>query len=98
MDTVIIYGYLLDPVYYYRKIEPLTQTYPGRIKYAGFIDDKQKMYDSLSDVYCTAAKPWNLVKRECRLTNTRYHGPDPYTGQSMTDDQIFLVWKDQLGL
>jgi len=98
METVILYGYMVDPVYYYSRIEPLTKKYPGRIRYAGFIDDKQKMYDSVSDVYCAVNKPWSLVKRECRLTGTRYHGPDPHTGESMTDDQIFAVWKDHLGL
>jgi hypothetical protein len=98
MDAVILYGYLSNPIYYYSRIQPLTKKYPGRIKYAGFIDDKQKMYDSISDVYRAAAKPWSLVKRECRLTNTRYHGPDAYTGETMTDDQMFAVWKNELGL
>lgn len=103
MDTVIVYGYLLDPVYYYRKIEPLTKTYPGKIRFAGFIDNKQKLYDSLSDVYCAADKAGNMIKRECRLTNTRFHGPDgsqdsSHEKESMTDDQIFRVWENELGL
>ncbi len=98
MESVIIYGYLSDPIYYYSRIQPLAKKYPGRIRYAGFIDDRQKMYDSISDVYRAVAKSWSLIRRECRLTNTRYHGPDPSKGGSMTDDQIFAVWKDQLGL
>jgi hypothetical protein len=98
MESVVLYGYLLDPVYYYVRIQPLTQKYPGRIRYAGFIDDKQKMYDSISDVYRAVARPWSLVKRECRLTNTSYHGPDPDAGEPMTDDQMFAVWKNELGL
>lgn len=103
MDTVIVYGYLLDPVYYYSQIEPLTKTYPGRIKFAGFIDNKQKVYDSLSDVYCTVSKPWSLVKKECHLTNTRFHGPDgspisSHEEELMTSNRIFQVWKHELGL
>lgn len=103
MDTVIVYGYLLDPVYYYRKIKPLTKTYPGRIRFAGFVDHKQKVYDSISDVYCAVSKPWSLVKKECLLTNTSFHGPDSFPGssheeESMTNDQIFTVWKNELGL
>jgi hypothetical protein len=97
MDTVIVYGYLLDPVYYYRTVEPLTKAYPGRIRFAGFMDNKQKIYDSISDVYSAVGKPWSLIQKECRLTNTRYHGPDHDAGESMTDDQIFALWKNQIG-
>ncbi|MFH1025070.1 MAG: hypothetical protein V1764_00130 [Nitrospirota bacterium] len=103
MDTVIVYGYLLDPVYYYRKIVPLTKTYVGRIKFAGFIDNKQKVYDSLSDVYCAVRKRGSLVEKECHITNTRFHGADSSPGsiheeESMTNDRIFQVWKQELGL
>jgi hypothetical protein len=103
MDTVIVYGYLLDPVYYYQKIEPLTKTYTGKIKFAGFIDNKQKVYDSLSDAYCTVSKPWSLVKKECNLTNTCFHGPDNspdnvHEEELMTNNQILDVWENELGL
>ncbi len=99
MEAVVIYGYLIDPIYYYSKIETLTKKYPGRIRFAGFMDNKQRMYDSISDVYRTVAKPWSLIKGECLLTNTRYHGPDSHDKEnSMTNDQIFAVWKSELGL
>jgi hypothetical protein len=98
MKTVILYGHMSDPVYYYSTIRPLTQKYPGRIKYAGFMDDKQQMYDSISDVYRSVARPWSLVRRECTLTNTMYHGPEACQGESLADDQIFTVWKNELGL
>ncbi len=99
MNTVILYGYLFDPVYYYDTIEPLTKKYPGQIKFAGFVDDRQKVYDSISDVYCAVSKPWSLVKVECNMTHTRFHGPDiDKKEESMTNDQIFSVWKKELEL
>jgi hypothetical protein len=98
MKTVTLYGYLFDPVYYYGTIEPLTRTYPGRIRFAGFIDNRQKMYDSISDVYCAVSKPWSPIGRECRMTHTRFHGLDVPEEESMTDEQIFAVWKKELGL
>ena len=99
METVTLYGYLIDPVYYYKEIVPLIKKYPGKIRFAGFIDDKQKIYDSLSDVYCTVGRAWSLVKRECALTSTRYHGPDISTKEeSMTNEQIFNVWEKELDL
>ncbi len=98
METVILYGYLVDPVYYYSAIAPLTKKYPGKIRYAGFVDDRQKLYDSISDVYRTGSRPWSSVETECRRTNTRFHGTGRHTEESMTDNQIFAIWKDQLGL
>jgi len=99
METVIIYGYLRDPIYYYKEIEPLTRKYPGKIKFAGFIDNKQNMYNSISDVYCSVKNPWSMVVQECLLTNTRYHGPElSNNSEPMTNEQIFLVWKKELGL
>lgn len=99
MNTIIIYGYLLDPQYYYREIEPLTKKYPGKIKFAGFVDDKQKMYDSISDVYCSIGKPWSMVRKECISTNTRYHGPDSSNREeTIKNDQILKIWINELGL
>ena len=99
MEKAIIYGYLLDPMYYYREVDPLTKKYPARIKFAGFIDDKQSMYDAISDVYCSIEEPWSMVKRECLLTNTRYHGPDSSNkDDTMSNDEILNVWMKELGL
>jgi hypothetical protein len=99
MNTVIIYGYLFDPIYYYREVEPLTKKYPKKIKFAGFVDNKQKIYDYISDVYCSVSKPWSMVRRECISTNTRYHGPDSSNkDETIMNDQIFKVWMNELGL
>lgn len=98
MKTVVLFGYLADPVYYYSRLEPLTRSCPGKIQFAGFLDDKQEMYRRISDVYRSAGAPWDPVRRECLLTGTRYHGPDPTCEQSMSNDDIFSVWKRELGL
>lgn len=98
METIILYGYLADPIYYYEKIVPLTRAHPGKIKFAGFMDDQQRMYDSVSDVYSSVSKPWSMTIRECIMTNTEYHGPEATISDSPTNDQIFQVWKDELEL
>jgi hypothetical protein len=97
MERVTIYGYLADPIYFYANVISLTKKYPGKIKYAGFVDDAQTIYDSVSDVYPTAHHG-NAVARECRLTGTRYHGPEPATDELLTNDQIFEAWKKELKL
>lgn len=98
MKTVLLFGYLADPVYYYSRLEPLTRSHPGKVQFAGFLDDKQEMYDKISDVYRSAGAAWDPVRRECLLTATGYHGPDPACGQPMGNDDIFPVWKRELGL
>lgn len=99
METVCLYGYMKDPVYYHNKIIPLTLKFRGRIKYAGFIDNKQRMYDAVSDIYSSVSKPWSMVGRECALTNTACHVPGiEGAGNRLTNDQIFEIWKNELAL
>lgn len=98
MQAVILYGHLADPIYYYQQIVPLTKSHPGKIKFAGFIDDQQKMYDSVSDVYASASKPWSIIQRECAITNTRYHDSEAPMDENMTNDQIYQIWEKELEL
>lgn len=99
METIFIFGHMKDPIYFYEKIIPLTTQHRGKIKYAGFVDDKQKMYDAVSDVYSSANKPWSLVGRECIMTDTGYHAPDSKCADRlMTNEQIFQIWKTELAL
>lgn len=99
MEVVIAFGYMKDPRYYYDKIVPLTIKHPGRIKYAGFMDDRQKMYDAVSDVYSSVNKPWSLVGYECAMTNTMFHAPEPLIADCrMTNEQIFEIWKNELAI
>ena len=99
MESVIIFGYMKDPAYYYNKIVPLTIKHRGKIKYAGFMDDRQKMYDAVSDVYIATNKPWSKVSYECIMTNTKLHAPEPMGAEGrMSNDQIFEIWKNGLSL
>jgi hypothetical protein len=99
MQSVIVYGYLADPLYYYTSIEPLAKKYRGRIQFAGFVDSQQKIYDSVSDVYCAIKKPWSPVQHECSLTGTLYHGPGASEENiMMTNDSILDIWKLHLEL
>lgn len=99
MKTVTLFGYMKDPLYFYKEIVPLTIKHPGSIKYAGFMDNRQKMYDAVSDVYSAVKKPWSVVGQECAMTNTRFHAPEPMSADSgMTNSQIFEIWKNELAL
>ena len=98
-EKVILFGYLKDPLYYYAKIRPLTKTYGGRIQFAGFIDDRQEVYDSISDVYCAEYRPWSPIRQECEMTRTRFHGSHrDEEDEPMSHVRIFEMWKKELGL
>lgn len=99
METVIMFGAMKEPEYYYGKIVPLTKRYFGKIKYAGFIDDRQKMYGTVSHVYSAIKKPCGLISHECAMTNTMFHAPESSTDDCrMTNDQIFEIWKHELAI
>lgn len=98
METVILYGYLADPIYYYSAIAPLVKLHRGKIKFAGFVEDQQKMYDSISDAYVAVSRPWSMVRHECAITQTRFHGPETQVDTNISNDQIFEVWKRELEL
>lgn len=98
METAIIYGHLADPIYYFNEVKPVVEQHPGKVKFAGFVDDKQKLYDSVSDVYCSASKPWSTVRLESALTGTRFHGPNSAGTGPTSNDRILGVWVEALGL
>lgn len=98
METVILYGYLADPIYYYSAIAPLAKLHRGKIKFAGFVENQQKMYDSISDAYAANSSPWSMARRECAMTQTRFHGPEIRSDTYMSNDQIFEIWKRELEL
>jgi hypothetical protein len=74
METLIIYACMDDAAWYYATIEPIIKNYPEKIIYAGLIKNRQKIYDSISDVYDLSASNISvLIKNECKMTGTIYH-------------------------
>jgi hypothetical protein len=74
METLIIFACMDDAEWYYSTIEPIIKNYPDKIIYAGFLQNRQKIYDSISDVYDLSASNISaIIKNECKLTGTIYH-------------------------
>ena len=73
-DIVYIYGNIGDYNYFENSIKPLLCS---KVVYMGQEENKQKMYDSITDVYQdSVSETWGYVKGECQLTNTNYHYND----------------------
>lgn len=100
MNKIILYGKMLNPIYFYEKIQPLIEKHEGIVQFAGFPSDKQALYDSISDVYhFPESATLSSIEEECKLTNTQFHSNNLANDYKlMTDDQIFNTWMGELAL
>lgn len=97
MKKVIIYSHIQDPVYFYNKITPLMEKYPKQVLFAGFVSDRQELYDSVSDVYSNSDDIF-LLESECKATNTKLHSKKKSSKTLSSNDEIYKIWQQKLGL
>jgi hypothetical protein len=95
---VFLYHCNIDYDYWKKVVEPLVDGEIVQLK--GFEGNKQKMYDSITDVYQDSLKEtWGYVKGECHLTGTIYHGNRSTDGYwEMSKEEIVQCWVKELGL
>ncbi len=100
MERILIYGSVTDQDHYQHDIEPLLKKYPDIIKYMGYSEDKQSIYDSVSHVYHSSiSETWGYIKGECELTGTLFHGNSSTDGYYfMSNDDILNLWVKKLNL
>jgi len=94
-----LYGIVTDHPYYDKYVKSYVEE--GTATVMGHEDNKQEMYDSISCVYHSSkSETFNLVKAECKKTNTPYHGLDSAESgaEDWTDSQILNAWKTALNL
>jgi hypothetical protein len=97
---VIIYGFMQDPVYFYQEIEPIAKKHDGKIKLAGFVQNYQEIFDSVSDVYFypTTKIATNLPKY-CQIASVNFHGnQNVISMQYLNNNSIMDNWTKELGL
>jgi hypothetical protein len=75
-EKILLFGNITDVEYYNSWIKNYIEdklNY-GNVYHVGHVEDKQEMYDSVTDVYQSSMREtWGYVKGECLLTSTRYH-------------------------
>lgn len=102
MEKVILYGNVHDRHYYENTVLPVIQKWGDRVQLPTFETDKQKMYDSISDVYLSSkSEVAPYIQGEARLTGTVFHGTpeiekDTYT--LMSAQEILDIWVKELEL
>jgi hypothetical protein len=97
-DKVFIYGKITDTNYYNKEVAPLIDGL--KVRYKGYCDDKQEMYNQLTDVYQDSLmESWGYISRECKLAGINYHGNGVVNDDSiMSNDEILNKWVEVLQL
>jgi hypothetical protein len=91
-EKVYIYGLITDPNYWQSLVVPLIDGI--KVIYKGYEENKQKIYDSITDVYQDSKmETWGYIKGECKITNTNYHGSKATDGYwEMSKNDIVKNW------
>lgn len=100
-SQIILFGCITDIFYYNKFVLPLVLKH--KIQVRGWCEDKQQMYNSVTDVYHSSLEEVKCyVIGECKLTNTKIHllpgmlyNDEDY---SVTNNDIFKIWKNKLNL
>jgi len=98
-----IYGNIGNEAYYTLKVLPYLNAYKGVVTHEGFCENKQEMYDSITDVYFSSEMEClPYVIGECRMTGTRLHtlkGKNYTKGNYEFDNnKILETWLKELDL
>lgn len=100
ITDIRIFGNITDQVYYHNEVLPLIKRY--NVKMIGHVDNKQKIYDQISDVYLSSlSETWSFVKVECEMSGRNFHGTSCINGNhdlNLTEEEIISVWKKQLSI
>jgi glycosyltransferase involved in cell wall biosynthesis len=96
-EQVLVYGRIMDEKYYNKYCKKYT--FHPNVKFMGQSDNKQEMFNSIGRVYhMSTGEVSCLVKDECHYTNTKFFGNEQtlHKVSDLTNDEIFLLWKDVL--
>ena len=81
-------------------MQPLLDEHSNTVKFIGYEDNKQKVYDTLTDVYHSSlSENASLVYDECKLTEVNFHGNENIVDQPIwLNSAILKLWVQQLEL
>ena len=91
---VHLYGLMTDEPYY--KEHVLKYVESGKAVIHGYKENTQEVYDSVTDVYHSSlSETFNLIKAECEMTGTHYHGLESAeSGAEYWDNESILkAWE-----
>lgn len=91
-EIVRVFGKNTDQGYYLDCVCPLLND--PRVVYHGVIEDKNKMYSSITDVYhYSARETWGYIKAECEYLGIPFHSNDETPLDLKSTADIINSWK-----
>lgn len=104
IQDIRLFGLITDRTYLEQTLLPYVNEVNKfvEIKYMKFVDNKQEIYDQISDVYLSStSESWSYLKKECEMTGRKFHGSNAVLGNhalDLTNAEILKVWKKELVL
>lgn len=95
-DKIYIYGTISDMNYYKVYVEPFIDNI--KVVYSGYCNNKQYMWDSITDVYhYSKRETYGYIYIEALNTNTIFHGSGSvHDIEIWNDEKILNSWKKEL--
>jgi len=95
---VLVYGKVTDEKYFKEGVKPLLG---GAVEYMGHINDKQKIYDSITDLYLySRSETYSLVAHEAHQAGVRVHLPSWLSyitpEEIIPNNDIIQQWEDEI--
>jgi len=96
MKQIYLFGNISDQVYF----NQIVRAFPNRFVHRGHIDNKQEMYEQVSDVYLSSvSETWSYIPKECEMTGVNFHGTEAIKDNfelNLSNDEIFDSWMKEL--
>lgn len=91
-EVVRVFGKDTDQEYHLEYVCPLLKD--PRVMYHGVIDDKNKMYSSITDVYhYSVNETWGYIKAECKYLGIPFHSNNETPLDLKSTQDIINSWK-----
>jgi hypothetical protein len=90
-----LFGMIVHQDYFTSAVQPLIDMHQGVVHSPVFSEDKQAMYDSITDVFLSSRREvCSYIQGECLLTGTAFHGNDQTAEEYelLSNDEIFGRW------
>ena len=94
-NKILLYGNVTDREYFEKEVSPYVSK--GVAILMGHVDDRQKMYDSVDEVFHSSVmETYNFIRAECHYTGVKYDGLESANtdAELWTSDKIFEKWNE----
>ena len=95
MDKILVFGNITDEGYFKEFVSPLISKYPKKIELKGYEENKQRIYDSVSDVFQSSkSENASFVADECLMTGTIFHGNENIVvpKEILSNEEVGKIW------